>query len=145
MLLPRMCRRRQGAICRVPRAGFGAGPGGVEGKQAGEHFVVDSGAVHGGVQRGAVLVVRPSGGFEGGIGNKLEVRRAARAPPAARMLCWQEMFETLFPRRAANEYHGAPLAGWALAAMTLLTLGRSAGARRAAGWRSAVDRHHPGG
>ena len=68
-------------------AGFGAGAGGVEGKQAGEHFVVDSGAVHGGVQRGAVLVVRPSGGFEGGIDHKLEVRRAARAPPAARMLC----------------------------------------------------------
>ena len=36
------------------------------------------------------------------------------------------MLETLFPRRAANEFHGAPLAGWALAAMTLLTLGRSA-------------------
>ena len=32
------------------------------------------------------------------------------------------MLETLFPRRAANEFHGAPLAGWALAAMTLLTL-----------------------
>ena len=31
-------------------AGFGAGAGGVESKQAGEHFVADSGAVHGGVQ-----------------------------------------------------------------------------------------------
>ena len=35
------------------------------------------------------------------------------------------MLEKLFPRVAANEYHGAPLAGWALAAMTLVTLGRS--------------------
>ena len=58
-------------------AGFGAGAGGVEGKQAGEHFVADSGAVHGGVQRGAVLVVRLAGGFEGGIDtNKLEARPA---------------------------------------------------------------------
>ena len=53
-------------------AGFGAGAGGVEGKQADEHFVANSGAVH---ERGAVLVVRLFGGFEGGIGtNKLEVR-----------------------------------------------------------------------
>ena len=37
---------------------------------------VEHGAVHGGVQRGAVLVVRLSGGFEGGIGtNKLECAR----------------------------------------------------------------------
>ena len=35
------------------------------------------------------------------------------------------MLEKLFPRVVANEYHGAPLAGWALAAMTLVTLGRS--------------------
>ena len=31
--------------------GAGFGGGGIEGEQAGEHFVADSGAVHGGVQR----------------------------------------------------------------------------------------------
>ena len=62
----------------APRAGFGGGAGGVEG-QAGEHFVADSGAVHGGVQ---VLVVCLSGGFEGGTGtNKLEVRPAGPVWP----------------------------------------------------------------
>lgn len=35
------------------------------------------------------------------------------------------MFETLFPKRIDNSYRGMPIAKWALAAMTALTVGRS--------------------
>ena len=35
------------------------------------------------------------------------------------------MLERLLPRQASNEYRGHPLAKWVLAALTLITLGRS--------------------